>query len=127
MGMGYIQDILEAIERGVDLFDCVLPTRNARNGMLFTGRGPIVIKNSKYALDGRPPDEDCACYTCRNFSRAYLRHLHEREEIAGSILNTIHNLHFYLDNFRKIRQSIGLNSFQSLKQTILNKLKDGTE
>jgi queuine tRNA-ribosyltransferase len=127
MGMGYIQDILEAVERGVDLFDCVLPTRNARNGMLFTGRGPIVIKNSKYALDGRPPDEDCACYTCRNFSRAYLRHLHEREEITGSILNTMHNLHFYLDNFRKIRQSIELNSFQSLKQTILNKLKDGTE
>jgi queuine tRNA-ribosyltransferase len=127
MGMGYIQDILEAVERGVDLFDCVLPTRNARNGMLFTGRGPIVIKNSKYALDGRPPDEDCACYTCRNFSRAYLRHLHEREEITGSILNTVHNLHFYLDNFRKIRQSIRLNSFQSLKQTILNKLKDGTE
>jgi queuine tRNA-ribosyltransferase len=127
MGMGYLQDILEAVERGVDLFDCVLPTRNARNGMLFTGRGPIVIKNSKYALDGRPPDEDCACYTCRNFSRAYLRHLHEREEITGSILNTVHNLHFYLDNFRKIRQSIKLNSFQSLKQTILNKLKDGTE
>lgn len=125
MGMGYIQDILEAVERGVDLFDCVLPTRNARNGMLFTSRGPLVIKNSKYAGDERPVDEDCACYTCRHFSRAYLRHLFERQEIGSAVLNSIHNLHFYLDNFRKIRQSIHLNSFKSLKLSILNKLKDG--
>jgi queuine tRNA-ribosyltransferase len=125
MGMGYIQDILEAVERGVDLFDCVLPTRNARNGTLFTSRGPIVIKNRKYATDGRPLDEDCACYTCRNFSRAYLRHLYERSEISSAVLNTIHNLHFYLDNFRKIRQSIHLKSFNLLKSTILNKQKDG--
>jgi queuine tRNA-ribosyltransferase len=126
MGMGYIQDVLEAVERGVDLFDCVLPTRNARNGMLFTGRGPLVIKNQKYARDERPVDEDCACYTCRTHSRAYLRHLFERQEIGSAVLNSIHNLHFYLDNFRKIRQSIHLNSFKSLKESILNKLKDGT-
>ncbi|MDP2913884.1 MAG: tRNA guanosine(34) transglycosylase Tgt [Candidatus Aminicenantes bacterium] len=126
MGMGYIQDILEAVERGVDLFDCVLPTRNARNGMLFTSRGPLVIKNRKYAQDERPVDADCVCYTCRNFSRAYLRHLFERQEIGSAVLNSIHNLHFYLDNFRKIRQSIHLNSFKSLKESILNKLKDGT-
>jgi len=125
MGMGYIQDVLEAVERGVDLFDCVLPTRNARNGMLFTSRGPLVIKNRKYAGDERPADEDCGCYTCRTFSRAYLRHLFERGEIGSAVLNSIHNLHFYLDNFRKIRQSIHLNSFKSLKESILNKLKDG--
>jgi len=125
MGMGYIQDILEAVERGIDLFDCVLPTRNARNGTLFTSRGPIAIKNRKYATDERPLDEDCACATCRNFSRAYLRHLYERSEITSAVLNTIHNLHFYLDNFRKIRQSIYLKSFNLLKSTILNKLKDG--
>jgi queuine tRNA-ribosyltransferase len=127
MGMGYIQDILEAVERGVDLFDCVLPTRNARTGMLFTSRGPIVIKNQKYARDERPVDEDCACYTCRNFSRAYLRHLYERQEIGSAILNTIHNLYFYLDIFRKIRQSIELNSFGHLKLRIKNKIKDGTK
>jgi len=123
MGMGYIQDILESVGRGVDLFDCVLPTRNARNGMLFTGRGPIVIKNQKYAQDKKPADEDCSCYTCRNFSRAYLHHLFERQEISSAVLNTIHNLHFYLDIFRKIRQSIQLNSFQNLKQSIMNKVR----
>jgi queuine tRNA-ribosyltransferase len=127
MGMGYIQDILEAVERGVDLFDCVLPTRNARTGMLFTSRGPIIIKNQKYARDERPVDEDCACYTCRNFSRAYLRHLYERQEIGSAVLNTIHNLYFYLDIFRKIRQSIQLNSFGHLKLRIKNKIKDGTK
>jgi queuine tRNA-ribosyltransferase len=127
MGMGYIQDIFEAVERGVDLFDCVLPTRNARNGTLFTARGPLVIKNAKYARDARPIDEACGCYTCRNFSRAYLRHLYERQEIASAALNTIHNLHFYLDIFREIRQSIHLKSFNSLKSTILNKIKDGLQ
>jgi len=125
MGMGYIQDILEAVERGVDLFDCVLPTRNARNGTLFTSRGPMAIKNAKYARDERPIDADCACYTCRNFSRAYLRHLYERGEIASAVLNTVHNLHFYLDIFRQIRQCIHLKSFNRLKSTILTKLKDG--
>ena len=121
MGIGYIRDILEAVERGIDLFDCVLPTRNARNGTLFTSKGKIVIKNNKYAQDQRPADEDCTCYTCQNFSRAYLRHLYERQEISSSILNTIHNLYFYLDIFRKIRQSIQSNSYQSLKSTIIKK------
>jgi queuine tRNA-ribosyltransferase len=106
MGMGYIEDILEAVERGVDLFDCVLPTRNARNGTLFTSRGRIAIKNAKYAEDPRPLDEACSCPTCRRYSRAYLRHLYERSEIGSAVLNTVHNLHFYLDFFRKIRQSI---------------------
>jgi queuine tRNA-ribosyltransferase len=126
MGMGYISDIFEAVERGMDLFDCVLPTRNARNGSLFTSRGVIVIKNRKYAQDKRPLDEECPCYTCRNYSRAYLRHLYEREEISSAVLHTIHNLYFYLDIFRKIRQSIQSNSFQQLKQKYLNTLKDVT-
>jgi queuine tRNA-ribosyltransferase len=121
MGIGYLSDILEAVERGVDFFDCVLPTRNARNGSLFTSRGSIVIKNQKYARDERPLDEDCRCYTCRNFSRAYLRHLFERGEISSAVLNTIHNLYFYLDFFRKIRQAISSNSFKNLKRNILSK------
>lgn len=122
MGMGYIEDILEAVERGVDFFDCVLPTRNARNGTLFTSQGRIVIKNQKYADDPRPPDENCGCYTCRNFSRAYLRHLYERNEISSAILNTIHNLYYYLDMFKKIRQSIQSNSFRSFKKAIIEKI-----
>ena len=124
MGMGYVEDILEAISRGIDLFDCVLPTRNARNGTLFSSRGKIVIKNQKYARDQRPIDEDCGCYTCRRFSRAYLRHLYEREEISSAVLNTIHNLYFYLDIFRKIRQSIALNSYREFKRQLLNQLKE---
>jgi queuine tRNA-ribosyltransferase len=119
MGMGYIEDIVEAVARGVDLFDCVLPTRNARNGTLFTSQGRVAIKNVKYARDPRPLDEACSCYTCRNFSRAYLRHLYERNEITSAVLNTIHNLHFYLDIFRKIRHSIQSNSFDSLKKSLI--------
>jgi queuine tRNA-ribosyltransferase len=119
MGMGYIEDILEAVDRGVDIFDCVLPTRNARNGTLFTSRGRVSIKNVKYAEDRRPLDEACSCYTCRNFSRAYLRHLFERREIASAVLNTIHNLHYYLDIFSQIRQAVSLNSFNLLKRKII--------
>ncbi len=124
MGMGYIEDVLEAIERGVDFFDCVLPTRNARTGTLFTSRGRLVIKNQKYAQDFRPLDPDCTCYTCRHFSRAYLRHLYEREEISSAVLNTIHNLNFYLDIFQKIRQSIPSNSFDELKDRLINQLEE---
>ena len=127
MGIGYIEDIFLAVQRGVDLFDCVLPTRNARNGTLFTSRGKIVIKNSKYEKDPRPLDEDCTCLTCRQYSRAYLRHLYERNEITSAVLNTIHNLHYYLDIFRKIRQAMQINSLQDLyKETEkkLNKKED---
>lgn len=124
MGMGYPEDILQAVKRGVDLFDCVLPTRNARTGSLFTSRGTLVIKNTKYARDKRPLDEDCGCYTCRNFSRAYLRHLFERNEITSAVLNTIHNLHFYLDFFRKIRQAIESHSLSDLENRILKSSKD---
>lgn len=124
MGMGYIEDVLEAIERGVDFFDCVLPTRNARTGTLFTSRGRVVIKHQKYAQDFRPLDPNCGCYTCQHFSRAYLRHLYEREEISSAVLNTIHNLNFYLDIFQKIRQSIQSNSFDELKNRVINQLEE---
>ena len=120
MGMGYVEDIIEAVARGVDLFDCVLPTRNARNGTLFTSRGRIAIKNVKYARDNRPLDEACGCYTCRHFSRAYLRHLFERDEITSAVLNTIHNLHFYLDIFREMRHSISSNSFIPWKKSLMS-------
>jgi len=123
MGIGYIKDILEAVNKGVDFFDCVLPTRNARNGTMFTRQGKIIIKNKKYKHDSRPLDEQCSCYTCKNFSRAYLRHLYERNEISSAILNTIHNLYFYLDIFKKIRQSIQQNSYQDLMSKIKNEDK----
>ena len=121
MGIGYIEDIIKAVELGVDFFDCVLPTRNARNGTLFTNQGKLVIKNKKYEKDPRPLDEQCSCYTCQNFSRSYLRHLYERNEISSSILNTIHNLYFYLDIFKKIRQAIQTNSLKRLKERITKK------
>ena len=124
MGMGYLADILEAVDRGVDLFDCVLPTRNARNGSLFTRQGVVAIKNKKYADDLRPIDEACGCPTCRRYSRAYLRHLYERKEITSAVLNTIHNLHFYLDFFTEMRQSIQSHSFQRYKLNLMNMLKE---
>jgi queuine tRNA-ribosyltransferase len=120
MGMGYVEDVVEAVARGVDLFDCVLPTRNARNGTLFTSRGRVAIKNLKYARDERPLDEACGCYTCRHFSRAYLRHLFERNEISSAVLNTVHNLHFYLDIFRKMRHAIASNSFEVFKKSLIS-------
>ena len=106
MGVGMLEELGEYVARGVDMMDCVLPTRNARNGYLFTSAGRVVIKNSAYAADGRPVDESCSCYTCRNFSRAYLRHLFLAREILYSVLATIHNVHAYLDRMRQIRQAI---------------------
>ena len=101
MGVGMPDDLVESVARGIDLFDCVLPTRNARNGQLFTREGPLSIKAAAYAEDDRPVDAECACYTCTHFSRAYLRHLHVAKEITGAVLNTVHNLHFYLDTMRR--------------------------
>src|SRR4051812_42858497 len=115
MGAGTPQDLVEAVARGVDLFDCVLPTMNARNGQLFTSAGPINIKNARYAEDDRPPDATCACYTCRTCSRAYLRHLFQANEINASTLNTLHNLHFYLDTLRRIRDAIVFGRFESFR------------
>jgi queuine tRNA-ribosyltransferase len=106
MGVGKPEDIVEAVRRGVDLFDCVLPTRNARNGHLFTHHGDIRIRNSRYRTDTRPLDESCGCYTCRHYSRAYLRHLDQCHEILGARLNTIHNLHYYQELVHGLRDAI---------------------
>ena len=111
MGVGTPDDILHAVARGIDMFDCVMPTRNARNGMMFTRLGDIKIKNAQYRLDMKPLDEQCACYTCRNFTRAYLHHLHRIGEILGARLNTIHNLHYYQQLMGEIRTSIEAGRF----------------
>jgi queuine tRNA-ribosyltransferase len=116
MGTGMPDDLIECVARGIDLFDCVLPTRNARNGQLITGRGPLVIKNARYAEDQSPPDPDCRCYTCRHFSRAYLRHLFVAGEMTAATLNSLHNLHFYLDTMRRIREAIVFGSFEKLRR-----------
>ena len=116
MGVGTPLDIIESVNRGIDLFDCVLPTRNARNGQLFTSHGPLNIKNARYAEDDRPLDDSCRCYTCRHFSRAYLRHLFQAGEMTGSALNTLHNLHFYLDTMERIREAIAFGTFESFRQ-----------
>ncbi len=106
MGIGDLKDCLEAVRAGFDMFDCVMPTRNARNGTLFTSAGRISIKRTEYKEDRNPLDPDCSCYTCRNFSRGYLRHLFLSREILSMRLNTIHNVHFYLEFFRKMREAI---------------------
>jgi queuine tRNA-ribosyltransferase len=106
MGVGMLHELGEYVARGVDMMDCVLPTRNARNGYLFTSTGRIVIKNQAWARDPRPVDEHCGCYTCRNFTRAYLRHLFLSREILYSTLATLHNLSVYLDRMRRIREAI---------------------
>jgi len=106
MGVGTPEDILDAVRLGIDLFDCVLPTRNARNGMLFTSTGKMSIKNAKYAEDRKPIDETCLCYTCRHYSRAYLRHLYLANEILSSRLNTIHNLFYYISFLVNLRGAI---------------------
>jgi queuine tRNA-ribosyltransferase len=115
MGTGMPDDLVECVARGVDMFDCVLPTRNARNGQLLTSRGPLVIKNARYAEDPRPPDPGCGCYTCRHFSRAYLRHLFTSGEMTGATLLTVHNLSFYLDLMRRIREALSFGSFEKLR------------
>jgi queuine tRNA-ribosyltransferase len=120
MGVGTPADLLESVARGIDLFDCVLPTRNARNGQLFTRRGPLAIKNARYAADPQPPDPDCACATCRRHSRAYLRHLFMAGEISASILNTVHNLYFYLDTMRSIGKAIEFGTFETFKDKFLD-------
>ena len=116
MGTGMPDDLVECVARGIDLFDCVLPTRNARNGQLFTRAGPLSIKQARFAEDPRPPDPDCGCYTCRRFSRAYLRYLFVAGEMTASTLNTLHNIHFYLDTMRLMRESIVLGSFEKFRQ-----------
>ncbi len=122
MGVGTPQDLLECIERGIDLFDCVLPTRNGRNGMLFTKNGIVAVKNAIYKNDFTPPDGSCACYVCQNFSRAYIRHLFQSKEILGLQLATIHNLYFYQWLMREARKAIGQGVFHQWKDEQLQSL-----
>ncbi|WP_456396693.1 tRNA guanosine(34) transglycosylase Tgt [Desulfurobacterium sp.] len=123
MGVGKPEDIIVAVEHGVDMFDCVMPTRNARNGTLFTWNGKLNIKSARYKTDERPIDEKCDCYTCRNFSRAYLRHLFAAKEINALILNSIHNLHFYGKLMEKIRKAIKEKRFKEFKQEFFSRYK----
>ncbi len=123
MGLGMPEDIVEGVSMGIDLFDCVLPTRNARNGSLFTSRGKLVIKNARYLEDGLPIDEECGCYTCGNFSRAYLRHLYMAGEILASRLFTLHNLHFYGKLMSDIREAIEEGSFLEFKKEFYSKIE----
>ena len=106
MGVGTPEDLVEAVMRGIDMFDCVMPTRNARNGHLFTSFGVVKIRNSQYEFDNKPLDESCGCYTCRNYSRAYLRNLDKCKEMLGSRLNTLHNLYYYLSLMQGLRDAI---------------------
>ena len=118
MGVGTPLDIVEAVSRGIDLFDCVMPTRNARNGQLFTSEGRLTIKNARFADDGGPLDPACGCYTCRTHSRAYLRHLFVSGEIGAAVLNTVHNLRFYLDTVSRVRQAIVFGTLETLRQSL---------
>lgn len=119
MGVGTPEDLVQGVSNGVDMFDCVMPTRNARNGWLFTRHGDIKIRNARYRDDTRPLDPECTCHTCRHFSRAYLHHLQRANEITGARLNTLHNLHFYLDIMSQMRQAITDGTFNRWKNQFL--------
>ncbi|MFZ1946626.1 MAG: tRNA guanosine(34) transglycosylase Tgt [bacterium] len=122
MGVGFPEDIVESIERGVDMFDCVMPTRNARNGTVFTSRGRIVVKNAQYAEDLGPLDPDCDCYTCTNFTRAYLRHLFQAGEMLGPRLATVHSVTYFQKIVRQARQAILEDRYGGWKESLLERL-----
>ena len=121
MGVGTPENILEAVSRGIDMFDCVLPTRNARHGYLFTSKGIVRIRNEQHKEDFTPLDKECGCYTCKNYTKAYLRHLFTSNEILSLRLNTLHNVAFYLDLMKKIRKAIEEDRFGEFKQYFLKK------
>lgn len=127
MGVGTPEDLVFGVSCGIDMFDCVMPTRNARNGWLFTRFGDIKIKNARYKMDDKPLDETCTCYTCQHFSRAYLHHLHRVGEILGSQLNTIHNLHYYQTLMAEMRQAIENQEFNQFQVAFENNRKRGIE
>jgi len=127
MGVGAPDDLVEAVARGMDMFDCVLPTRNARNGTVFTRTGKLVVKNAAYARDERPLDEECGCYTCRTFSRAYLRHLFQAGEILGPRLATLHSVSFFLEVMREMRGAIVAGTFSRWKKAFLERYRSGGE
>jgi queuine tRNA-ribosyltransferase len=123
MGVGTPEDLVFSVASGIDMFDCVMPTRNARNGTLFTSRGKLVIKNGRFERDPGPLDPACGCYTCAHYSRAYLRHLFMAGEILGSTLNTIHNLYYYTGLMREMRSAIAQGGFETFKKDFFNKRK----
>lgn len=125
MGVGTPEDLLYGVAQGIDMFDCVMPTRNARNGWLFTRYGDIKIRNAVYKHDTQPLDSTCACYTCQNFSRAYLHHLQKTNEILGARLNTIHNLYYYLNLMREMRQAIAAGQFNNFSQRFAELRRQG--
>ena len=127
MGVGTPEDLVDGVSRGIDMFDCVMPTRNARNGWLFTRFGDVKIKNSRYRNDLKPLDPSCSCYTCRNFTRSYLHHLHKVGEILGARLNTIHNLHFYLQIMDEMRTALEAGTFEAWKQKFREDRSRGIE
>ena len=127
MGVGKPEDIIEAVKRGIDMFDCVIPTRNARNGFLFTRHGTLKIRNQKHQFDTSPIDEKCDCYTCKNYSRSYLRHLDKCKEILGAHLNTIHNLHYYQELMQGIRQALDENRFDEFCKEFYSLREQNTE
>jgi queuine tRNA-ribosyltransferase len=118
MGVGYPEEIVEYAALGVDMMDCVLPTRAARHGLLFTSQGRLNIKNQRYAEDQSPPDPECGCMVCRRYTRAYLRHLAAAREPLSSLLNTLHNLAFYLDTMRSVRDAISMGSLPELLASV---------
>jgi queuine tRNA-ribosyltransferase len=119
-------DLVEGVARGIDLFDCVLPTRNARNGQVLTRFGTLNLRNARYAEDDRPIDDACGCYTCRHFSRSYLRHLACVGEMGSAALNTLHNLYFYLDTLRRVREAIEFGSFDVFRERFLQTFSRGS-
>ncbi|MGD0235845.1 MAG: tRNA guanosine(34) transglycosylase Tgt [Syntrophorhabdales bacterium] len=125
MGVGFPEDILEGVKRGIDMFDCVIPTRHARNGSLFTATGRINIKHARYAHDEEPVDAACSCYTCRTHSRAYLRHLFVSHELTSYYLNTLHNLFFYMNFLHRIRQSVADGTFQQFYENFMSQGRGG--
>lgn len=127
MGVGTPEDLIECVARGVDMFDCVMPTRNARNGQVFTSRGKLNIRNARFSADTHPLDEACECMVCRRYSRAYIRHLYNSGEMLASTLCTYHNLAFYLDTMRLIRQSIALGEFASFRTSFLSKFRSSPD
>ena len=127
MGVGTPEDLVYAVSQGVDMFDCVMPTRNARNGWIFTRFGDIKIKNAKHRLSTRPLDDTCTCYACKNFSRGYLHHLHRTGEILGARLNTIHNLHYYQQLMREMRGAPDEGRFEAFKKQFAEERASGTD
>ena len=127
MGVGTPEDLVAAVARGIDMFDCVMPTRNARNGWLFTRFGDIKIRNAKHRSDPRPLDATCTCHTCGQFSRAYLHHLNRVDEILGAHLSTLHNLHYYLALMAQMREAIASGSFEAFRARFARERAQGTD